>query len=285
MKNTSLKAGFLILATIGLVGCGSSGGSKTSASDTATALPPHAILADLAKLNTQSLAASISELLDEESLHVNENDTLRVSLTPNGRSSFGELSQLIPVGSFKRDLASFAAHSGGQDALVTGDVGIYRLKHSAISAIKITDVYEGSALAAEFPVGSLHALAVYGDPTVNFPEQLGSKVDYRGNAFNAESVGTLSYSVDFSSKTGEGSIIGLGPKLILDKASLGRISDGKVHGIGTDAGTVSFEIVGKDDRLAYDLMLMGPNAEELVGSVSSNGHPEIIGDIIFGGSR
>ncbi|MBP8875726.1 factor H binding protein domain-containing protein [Uruburuella suis] len=110
------------------------------------------------------------------------------------------------------------------------------------------------------------------------------KYTYNGAAFTDKGTGDLSYSVDFSSKTGSGRISGIREAgiITLDEGKIGRMSHNNpdkttINGLGIES-TAHSTVMG---RGAYQLGFFGPNAEEIAGAVMQNGE----GLVGFGGKR
>ena len=92
--------------------------------------------------------------------------------------------------------------------------------------------------------------------------------NYSGKAFDAKEEGVLAYRVDFSNKTGSGSITGLGNDIAL--------AQGSISGAGISSTATQSYKSG-----SYSLDFFGKNAEEIGGKVSFDGK-DVIG---FGGTR
>ena len=91
---------------------------------------------------------------------------------------------------------------------------------------------------------------------------------YSGKAFDKNQQGTLSYNVDFTKKTGVGSIIGLGDTI--------ELQQGSIVGNQISATAVQSKNTGN-----YNLGFYGKKAEEIAGKVIFNGK-DTVG---FGGTR
>ena len=92
--------------------------------------------------------------------------------------------------------------------------------------------------------------------------------NYSGKAFDAKEEGVLAYRVDFSNKTGSGSITGLGNDIAL--------AQGSISGAGISSTATQSYKSG-----SYSLDFFGKNAEEIGGKVSFDGK-DVVG---FGGTR
>ena len=92
--------------------------------------------------------------------------------------------------------------------------------------------------------------------------------NYSGKAFDAKEEGVLAYRVDFSNKTGSGTITGLGEDITLNK---GSISKTRISSTATQSYKSG----------SYSLDFFGKNAEEIGGKVSFDGK-DVVG---FGGTR
>jgi|GEM_PF-7060284 len=99
--------------------------------------------------------------------------------------------------------------------------------------------------------------------------------NYTGTAFDGENAGTLSYTIDFATQTGHGSITGL---------SVGDIvlTEGNIDDIEGGLG-ISSETIVKGESNGYELGIFGDKAEEIAGKVRGDGS-SLDNEIGFAGS-
>ena len=115
----------------------------------------------------------------------------------------------------------------------------------------------------------------------NFHVPSSGKFNYVGEALSQEQTGKFNYTVDFTAKTGSGSITDIADGITLHEGQIGKMShtnpDNTVvsgYGIGSSARSNS-GLSG-----TYKLGFFGPNADEVAGVVTSH-----YGDVGFGGKK
>lgn len=267
MKNTSLKTALIAIALIGLAGCSASGGSKVSAYDTS---PPAPTVLD-------------SFSWDEVSRYVNKQVN---SADSNLHASITEDTSAKSVKNhFSRDLGTIDIVTQSGLKMATGTVGLYQMEHSAISTAHIRGVDTDHSHIFSDAGNTLHLLTILGETTSQLPSTLGS-VNYTGLAAFADQNGLFNYNIDFNKKVGHGTITEISDTTItLNEVNLSnQVSLGNRSGIGAKGGTASTRANAREFN--YDLLLMGPNAEEIVGVIHKYTDGEYNpGDLLFGGKR
>jgi len=163
---------------------------------------------------------------------------------------------------------------------------VYNQKYSVILAeYEIEQTYNnntGSLAYPEFSNSKIETRGLKTEPA-NLPQE--GTATYSGKAFDGtfyhpaqepttpptqvdEHLGNLSYTVNFTNKTGSGTITGLGDNIVL--------KEGKISGTGISAGAQRGREPGE-----YSLDFFGKNAEEIGGKVTLGG-ADYFG---FGGTR
>ena len=163
---------------------------------------------------------------------------------------------------------------------------VYNQKYSVILAeYEIEQTYNnntGSLAYPEFSNSKIETRGLKTEPA-NLPQE--GTATYSGKAFDGtfyhpaqepttpptqvdEHLGNLSYTVNFTNKTGSGTITGLGDNIVL--------KEGKISGTGISAGAQRGREPGE-----YSLDFVGKNAEEIGGKVTLGG-ADYFG---FGGTR
>lgn len=162
---------------------------------------------------------------------------------------------------------------------------VYNQKYSVILAdYEIEQTYNnntGSLVYPEFSDSKIETRGLKTEPA-NLPQE--GSATYSGKAFDGtfyhpaqepttpptqvdEHLGNLSYTVNFTNKTGSGKITGFGPDV--------ELKEGKISGTGISADAQHGRAPGK-----YSLDFFGKNAEEIGGKVTLGG--DYFG---FGGTR
>lgn len=115
---------------------------------------------------------------------------------------------------------------------------------------------------------------------------------YKGQAFDGQTAnnpGALSYEINFSTRTGEGTIADLGSvsKIVLATGHIGKVTQANLDGKSLEAlgiqGSAKFTDAANADRAdgTYTLGIFGNEATEIAGFVSESG----VNTIGFGGTK
>ena len=176
------------------------------------------------------------------------------------------------IGFKKQDLITELAYerktgSGSTDG---GKLLLYKQNYSAV--VGLVPTYAKDAAGNDRPdvVNKLEIASIQGQRATNIPQT--GTANYKGSAFAEAGYGKLDYTVDFASKTGQGSITGLPGKqdIALEQAQLGARPDNSTgfegHAKSKDFG---------DGR--YSLGLYGPEAAEIAGGVHFRAANQSIG--------
>ncbi len=159
-------------------------------------------------------------------------------------------------GGDKVDLSDTSKFSLNQlttvSAKINGNPGIMKIYNQPYSVVIGVDV-------GTFEVKDYIGLDTATHGTI--PSVGTGTVAYTGFAFSKNQTGTLSYKVNFDTKTGQGEITGLAAhgKVDLNSASISG---------GTITGTANAAILGGG---SYELGFFGPNAEEIAGKATGFG--------------
>ena len=161
--------------------------------------------------------------------------------------------------------------------------GILHLYQQPYSIVTGTEIKGGTVTALgrteNLEPEDLDFATVKGYATQTLPSS--GKFNYVGEALSQEQTGKFNYTVDFTAKTGSGSITDIADGITLHEGQIGKMShtnpDNTVvsgYGIGSSARSNS-GLSG-----TYKLGFFGPNADEVAGVVTSH-----YGDVGFGGKK
>lgn len=164
----------------------------------------------------------------------------------------------------------------------SGTARIYKNKYSAVLAAHVDKETDNKVSRN---VDKFRVLTVQGDATAmdKLPTQ-GSYL-YDGLAFTGKDTsGRLSYFVDFDTRQGSGSILGLGQygKVDLEKGSIAGLKAG-----GAIQGKVGIEGIAKNGNStsgSYKLGFFGPKGEEIAGQAQLKINNQDV-NIGFGGRK
>ncbi|WP_308030693.1 factor H binding protein domain-containing protein [Neisseria lactamica] len=179
--------------------------------------------------------------------------------------------------------ARVKAGGDNYELISKGQAHIYRQNYSLIAGLSERERIEKdpSGIERNLDVDDGVDLVVKGAATKTLP--LKGSFDYTGAASDGKNTGVLSYKVDFENKTGSGKITGLEKTLNLAEGKIAfyehhnSLDDTTVRGHGI-SGNTSRE--GAATTGSYKLGFFGPNANEIVGTVT-----EGTNSIGFAGSR
>ena len=158
----------------------------------------------------------------------------------------------------------------------------YNQPYSVVSGSGVkTEITENSVIKSTENTFNINKVAGFATPDAALPKA--GAAEYSGVAFNADSQGTLSYTVDFDERTGEGKISGLSSdglsmqyveSISLDK---GKISKQSINGQDVTGISSTVTLNHNDGMDAYSvtngnyqLGLYGRNAEEVAGRTTGS---------------
>lgn len=161
----------------------------------------------------------------------------------------------------------------------TGKAYLYKQNYSVILGADDQYVYKSSADGNQkapeegFTIDSLQGKET---PIEALPTK--GRYTYNGEAFHKDEIGKLSYTADFDTMRGSGSITGMPTfgKVTLKSAEMIAINEPQddFNGVGVEDGVAVAEKIGNGK---YDFYFFGPQAEEIAGVVilASPGSPKL----------
>ena len=184
------------------------------------------------------------------------------------------------IGFKKQDLITELAYerktgSGSTDG---GKLLLYKQNYSAVVGLVPTHAKDAAGNNRPDVVNKLEIASIQGQRATNIPQT--GTANYKGSAFaeagyGKKDYGKLDYTVDFASKTGQGSITGLLGKqdITIEQAQLNARPDGSDGFEGFEGHAKSKDF--GDGR--YSLGLYGPEAAEIAGGVNFRDANQSIG--------
>lgn len=144
------------------------------------------------------------------------------------------------------------------DGILIADRYIYKQPYSVFYSTKT----KTSTLADDIWEGRFRVDHIFGEKTTNLPIE--GNATYVGKAFNADNLGQLTYTVNFSEKTGQGTLSSF------DKWADIQLEKGFIENSGITANaSMQDGTMGK-----YELGFYDPNAEEIAGEAYMFKHLE-----------
>ncbi|MFV2029187.1 factor H binding protein domain-containing protein [Neisseria sp. S1] len=161
----------------------------------------------------------------------------------------------------------------------TGKAYLYKQNYSVVLGADDQYVYTSSADGNKKEPGEGFTIdLLQGKQTSIEALPTKGRYTYNGGAFHKDEEGKLTYTADFDTMRGSGSITGMPTfgKVTLKSAEITQVEDQEedFKGVGVEDGVAVAEKVGSG---TYDLYFFGPKAEEIVGvtTLTRPGDPKL----------
>lgn len=271
---------------LGLGGCGGSGGSN----EISPPAPPKPKMTLSVPLDESGLAA-IGEKVEKVTITLDGKDFV-MNADKNVILDYAHIKDGFSQYSKEVDMLTQSNHTFHGDSFER----TLKQDYATIMGVKLTHAYvDGVEFPLDNKLKTFHIWGIAGETTPLEAIPTGDIFNYKGQAFNEHSVGSLSYWIDFDNRTGNGEVTGLniGDITLLNaplKNNLRILNDpatDKPKLFVTDQDAFFSGVVGKarheDGSIQnYTVAIYGPQAQEIAGIV---GDKEDIRNIGFAGKK
>lgn len=274
-RNVSKITAATLLA-LTLAACGGGGGGSQSLSTDSTPTKDNKVVSVSAQKEQAigELEEAYDVKVDSYSVKINGKTYKSGNIDLSG---LGEGVQRIKI---TEEATGTTAEGSKGKAVRDSILHIYQQPYSIVAGVEV----KGGTVTAPGFRETLDAEDVDFDTVRGYATQTlpsSGKFNYVGEALSQEQTGKFNYTVDFTAKTGSGSITDIADGITLHEGQIGKMShtnpDNTVvsgYGIGSSARSNS-GLSG-----TYKLGFFGPNADEVAGVVTSH-----YGDVGFGGKK